>query len=85
MRIVWKDSNARERKPVQYRGYTAHGNEKGWEIDFPGDDNIYSSHYCALNAIDKHLGGEGIRGKGSKKRYEYGIHIIGKKNKSVYS
>ena len=40
MRIVWKDSNAKERKPIKYRGYTAFGNETGWEIDFPGDDNI---------------------------------------------
>lgn len=83
MRIVWKDSNAKERKPIKYRGYTVSGNETGWETNFHGDDNIYSTHYCALNAIDKFLGGEGIRGKGTKKRYGYGIKIIGKKSETV--
>lgn len=85
MRIVWKDSNTRNRKPIKYRGYTAEGYGNGWTINFPNDDNIYSTHYCALNAIDNHLGGEGIRGKGTKKRYSYGIEIIGKKKQAIHT
>lgn len=79
MRIVWKDSNARGYKPVKYRGHYAEGSPAGWTIDVPGDENIYSSHYCALNAIDKHLGGYGQMG--TAKRKGYGIKVIGKKNK----
>ena len=78
MRIVWKDSNARARKPIKYRGCMIHGYHKGWTIDIPGDDNIYRTHYCALNAIDKALGGYGQMG--SAKRKAYGIQIIGKKD-----
>lgn len=44
----------------------------------PGDDNIYQTHYCALNAIDKALGDYGQ--KGSAKRKDYGITIVGKKD-----
>jgi len=54
-----------------------YGSPKGWTTDLPNDDNIYSSHYCALNAIDKALGGYGQMG--SAKRQKYGIQIIGKK------
>lgn len=43
----------------------------------PGDENIYQTHYCALNAIDKALGDYGQ--KGCAKRKNYGISIIGKK------
>lgn len=78
MKIVWKDSSARAHKPVKYRGFYAEGYNGGWSIDVPGDDNIYRTHYCALNAIDKHLGGSGQIS--SAKRKEYGIQIIGKKN-----
>ena len=77
MRIVWKDSKPRTYKPVNYRGFTATGSPQGWEIDIPGDDNIYKTHYCALNAIDKHLGGYGQMG--TAKRKAYGIQVIGKK------
>ena len=77
MRIVWKDSRPQLHKPVQYRGYVAEGYNNGWTINVPGDDNIYKTHYCALNAIDKHLGGFGQ--KGSAKRRNYGIKVIGKK------
>lgn len=78
MRIVWKDSGvSRDKKPVKYRGYYARGCAGGWVIDIPGDNNIYRTHYCALNAIDKALGGSGQMG--SAKRQAYGIQIIGKK------
>lgn len=76
MRVVWKDSNARSHKPVKYRGYFAEGFNGGWAINIPGDDNIYKTHYCALNAIDKYLGGTGQMG--GAKRSSYGIQIIGK-------
>lgn len=78
MRIVWKDSSARGHKPVKYRGFYAEGYNRGWTINVPGDDNIYKTHYCALNAIDMHLGGTGQMG--GAKRSSYGIQIIGKKN-----
>lgn len=77
MRIVWKDSKPKTYKPVRYRKYTVNGSAKGWTTNIPGDNNIYSTHYCALNAIDKHLGGVGQMG--SAKRQAYGIKIIGTK------
>lgn len=78
MRIAWRDSNARGHKPIKYRNFYAEGYARGWIINVPGDNNIYKTHYCALNAIDKHLGGIGQMGV--VKRSSYGIHIIGKKN-----
>lgn len=81
MRVVWKDSNARSHKPIKYRGYWVEGYNGGWTINIPGDDNIYHSHYCALNAIDKALGGYGQMG--SAKRKDYGIKIVGKKDSSA--
>ena len=48
--------------------------------DVPGDNNVYKSHYSALNAIDKALGGSGRKGNATEKRRAYGIQIIGKKN-----
>lgn len=78
MRVVWKDSFVRDKKPVKYRGHLVEGYGEGWIINVAGDDNIYRTHYCALNAIDKHLGGYGQMG--SAKRKAYGIQIIGKKN-----
>lgn len=44
----------------------------------PDDDNIYKTHYDALNAVDKALGGHGQMG--SAKRKNYGITIVGKKD-----
>lgn len=79
MRIVWKDSVGRGYKPVKYRGHYATGSSAGWTIDIPGDENIYSSHYCALNAIDKALGGSGQMGPGAKRK-SYGIQIVGQKS-----
>lgn len=78
MRIVWKDSKPRTYKPVKYRGHMIYGSPKGWTTNIPGDDNLYASHYCALNAIDKALGGHGQMG--SAKRKSYGIKIVGKKD-----
>lgn len=81
MRVVWRDSNARERKPVKYRGHWVEGYGNGWTTSIPNDDNIYRTHYCALNAIDKALGGHGQMG--SAKRQSYGIQIVGKKDSSA--
>ena len=77
MRIVWKDSKPRTFKPVKYRDHMLYGSPEGWTITIPGDDNIYKTHYCALNAIDKALGGYGQMG--CAKRRNYGITIVGKK------
>ena len=78
MKVVWKDSSARTYKPVRYRKHTISGYHGGWITDLPGDNNIYRSHYCALNAIDKALGGYGQMG--TAKRKSYGIQIIGQKS-----
>lgn len=77
MRVVWKDSKPRTYKPVKYRGHIVTGSPQGWAIDIPGDNNLYKSHYCALNAIDKALGDYGQ--KGTAKRKAYGIQIVGTK------
>ena len=77
MRVVWKDSAPKNKKPIKYRKNHVYGYGKGWITTIPGDDNVYSSHYCALNAIDKALGGYGQMG--CAKRISYGITIIGKK------
>lgn len=79
MRIVWQDSKPRNYKPVRYRKHMVYGSIEGWTTDLPNDDNLYATHYCALNAIDKALGGYGQMG--TAKRKSYGIQIIGKKNK----
>ena len=77
MRVIWKDSNKpKEYKPIRYRGFMVWGTPAGWEITVPGDDNIYKTHYCALNAIDKHFGDFGQRG--TEKRKRCGIEIINK-------
>ena len=78
MRIVWKDSKPKGYKPVRYRKHTLYGSPEGWTTSLPGDNNLYATHYDALNAIDNALGGTGIRG--SAKRMKNGINIIGQKN-----
>lgn len=80
MRIVWKDSGFRKaQKPFKYRGYMVEGaGGNGWTVSIPNDNNIYRTHYCAQNAIDKALGGNGQ--KGTAKRQAYGIEVIGKKS-----
>ena len=81
MRVTWKDSHkAKEYKPIRYRGYMIWGTPKGWEITVPGDDNIYRSNFCAMNAIDEYFGDFGTRG--TEKRKGYGIQIIGTREKS---
>lgn len=83
MRIVWKDSLAPVKRPIKYRSHYITGHKNGWCIDIPNDNNVYRTHYCAMNAIDAALGGTGIRGKGTEKRQSYGIEIVGKKNESA--
>lgn len=78
MRIVWKDSKSKTHKPIKYRGHMIQGYKNGWTTDIPGDNNIYHSHYCALNSIDKALGDYGQ--KGTAKRKNYGIKIVGTKD-----
>lgn len=82
MRVIWKDSNSRTYKPVKYRNHMIYGSPEGWQTDLPGDNNLYATHYSALNAIDAALGGEGIRGKGTRKRQAYGIQIVGTKSET---
>ena len=80
IRVVWKETNAKGYKPVKYRKHEVKGHEGGgWVTDIEGDNNIYKNHYCALNAIDAHLGDYGQ--KGDSKRKNYGIQIIGTINK----
>jgi hypothetical protein len=78
MRVVWKDSKPKTYKPVRYRKFMVYGSPKGWTTNVPGDMNVYKTHYCALNSIDKHLGGNGQMG--SAKRKNYGITIVGQKD-----
>lgn len=81
MRIVWKDSFAKESyKPIKYRGYTVSccQDSDGWVTDKEDDCNIYKNHYCALNAIDKYHGTK-VGTRGSNKRKSYGVKIIGQK------
>lgn len=78
MRIVWKDSvPERKNNPIKYRGHYLTTYRFGWVIDVPGDSNVYKTHYCAKNAIDKALGGHGR--KRDLKRESYGIQIIGQR------
>lgn len=80
MRVVWKDSFLAETKPIKYRGHFARRYKGGWIIDIPGDNNIYKNNYCAQNAIDKALGGTGVRGQAGEKRKAHGIQIVGTLN-----
>lgn len=78
MRVVWKDSKPKDYKPVKYRDHMICGSPYGWWNNIPGDDNVYATHYDALNAIDAALGGNGQMG--SAKRQKYDIRIVGKKS-----
>lgn len=80
MRVVWKDSTAKDTyKPLKYRKHYATKHKGGgWVIDIPGDNNVYKNHYCALNAIDAALGETGR--KKEEKRIRYGIQIIGQRD-----
>lgn len=83
LRVVWKDTAPKSKKPVKYRGHYVTGHPGGWITDIPGDRNIYKTHYCAQNAIDAALGGEGIRGHGTSKRQSYGIQIVGQREETA--
>lgn len=79
MRVVWRDSSQPVKyKQIKYRKYFINGSPQGWTTNIPGDSNIYSSHYCAQNAIDNYFGDFGQHG--TEKRKKYGIQIIGKKD-----
>lgn len=80
MRIVWRDSKPQTYKPLKYRKHMVYGSPRGWTTNIPGDDNLYKNHYCAFNAIDKHLGDYG---NCNDKQKGYGIQIIGKKDESA--
>ena len=80
MRIVWKDTvKTKEYEPIKYRKIHIFGTSDGWEVNIKGDDNLYKNHYCAQNAIDDYYGDFGKRG--TEKRKQYGIQIIGQKSK----
>lgn len=81
MRVIWRDSSVpKTYKPIKYRGYMVQGSSRGWTTSLPGDDNLYSNHYSALNAIDAALGGTGRDGPASEKRRAYGIQIAGRRD-----
>lgn len=76
MRVVWKDSL--DKKMLIYRDIAVTRYGDGWIIDLPGDNNIYSPRDCALNAIDKILGGK--TRKANPQRHSLGIQVIGMKD-----
>ena len=79
MRVIWKDSGqTKGHKPVKYRDHMIFGSPEGWTTNIPGDNNIYKTHYCALNAIDKALGGK--TRIDNPKRHSRGITIVGRKS-----
>lgn len=80
MRVVWKDSAPRTKPWValQYRDHIVSQHGEGWITNVPGDNNIYYPRECALNAIDKILGGK--TRKANPKRHNLGIKIIGRKD-----
>ena len=80
MRVIWKDSvKAKTCPPMLYRKITISryekDNIKGWIIGIEGDNNIYARQDCAMNAINKALGGK-PRKDGSRLA-QAGIEIIG--------
>lgn len=80
MRVIWKDSvKAKTCPPMLYRKITISryekDNVKGWIIGIEGDNNIYARQDCAMNAINKALGGK-PRKDGSRLA-QAGIEIIG--------
>lgn len=79
MRVIWKDSSPKTKigQVLMYRDYAVTGYDDGWITNLPGDKNIYFPRECALNAIDKAIGGYGRNGKA--KRHELGITVIGTK------
>lgn len=86
MRIIWKDHIQPKRKSLNYRHYTISSYNKnditGWIVNLPNDNNIYSSIYCAKNAIDLILGGYSSKGnlptaKSRRLKLKCKIKIIG--------
>lgn len=82
MRVVWKDSVKNLKtydKPLVYKKVAIKrydkDNIKGWIVDIEGDRNIYARQDCAINAINKALGGK-PRKDGSRLA-EVGIKIVG--------
>ena len=80
-RVVWKDSvkGAQTLAPMMYRKIAIarynNGDVKGWTIGIEGDRNVYARQDCAMNAINKALGGK-PRKDGSRLA-EAGIKIVG--------
>lgn len=79
MRVVWQDSKPKTKngQVLIYRNRTVTGCGDGWVTDLPGDNNIYFPRECAINAIDKALGGK--TRKANPGRHSMGITVIGKK------
>ena len=84
IRVVWKEELWLKKKPATYRQITISPYGEGWIIEGRGDNNIYKSSFCAMNAIDKALGGTGLYGR-NLKREKYGIEVIGKKTENEHS
>ena len=82
IRVVWKDAPAFKKVASNYRRHTVQGYGKGWITNIEGDDNIYKTRFCAMNAIDKALGSEGRMGT-PENRKAHGIRIIGKKSEEA--
>lgn len=80
MRVIWKDSSPKTKvgQVLKYRDYEVTGYGDGWITNLPGDNNIYFPRECALNAIDKHIGGYGRNGKAE--RLALGIKVVGTKD-----
>lgn len=77
MRIVWKDSNKKEYRPLKYRSYIISHFNDGWVTNCPGDTFIYRNAVSAMNALDQHLG---LReGKPLPKRLSLGVSVVGRK------
>lgn len=83
MRVVWKDTyKAEGYKPFKYRGVAVHGHPYGWTVDIGRDNNIYQTRDDAFNAIDKVLGGVGLRGTSTTRKTGL-IRIIGTTNETA--
>ena len=83
MRVVWKDSyKANGYKPFRDRGVVINGLPYGWTIEMPGDINIYQTRDDALNAVDKVLGGKGLKGVSNTRKTGL-IRIVGTKNETA--
>ena len=83
MRIVWQDTyKAGGYKPFKYRGVVIYGHPYGWTVDMAGDNNIYQTRDDAFNAVDKALGGVGLKGTSATRKTSL-IRIIGTTNETA--